>query len=211
MVPKRGSSCSGWARFCSRHYAWTLRTQNPGLLRAVDGFVRNQFGSDTYQVLAQRYFDEPRFSYINGLAHLSPYDNLVRRYAESIGRRIPGISHEVIRLFKAHAWPGNVRELDNEVRRMVALAENGEFLSNKHLSPDMARLAPGDPLDHHFVLNGGGSLKEIVERLEMRLVSEALHRNKWNHSKVARELGLSRVGLANKIKRYTLNQNGKQG
>jgi two-component system, NtrC family, response regulator HupR/HoxA len=140
-------------------------------------------------------------------------DHLVRRYAESLGRRIPGISHEVIRLFKAYAWPGNVRELDNEVRRMVAMAESGEFLSNKHLSPDLARLAPGDRPDHPFLLHGGGSLKEIVERLEMRLVSESLHRNQWNHSKVARELGLSRVGLANKIKRYGLsqNKNGKPG
>lgn len=135
---------------------------------------------------------------------------LTRKYAESIGRKIPGISHEVIRLFQSYDWPGNVRELENELRRMVALADSGEFLSFDHLSVEMARLAPNDHHhDHHSILNGGGTLKEIVERLEMRLVSQALQRQKWNYTKVARELGLSRVGLANKIKRYHLDKPGE--
>lgn len=40
----------------------------------------------------------------------------------------------------------------------------------------------------------------------MRMVAQALQRNKGNYTKVARELGLSRVGLASKIKRYHLDR-----
>ena len=134
-------------------------------------------------------------------------DHLAHKYADSINRKIPGISHEVMRLFKSFSWPGNVRELENEVRRMVALAESGEFLAPKHLSHDLLMLLPQDRADDlHTFLNGGGTLKDLVERMETRLVTEALRRNKWNYSKVARELGLSRVGLANKIKRYHLDR-----
>lgn len=142
---------------------------------------------------------------VEDIAVLAEY--LARKYAESIGRRIPGISHEAIRLFQAYPWPGNVRELENEVRRMVALAESGEFLSLKHLSSDMSSLLPDDKTqDHHSLFNDGGTLKEVVERLEIRMVTQSLQRNKWNYSKVARELGLSRVGLASKIKRYHLDR-----
>ncbi|MGH9803195.1 MAG: sigma 54-interacting transcriptional regulator, partial [Blastocatellia bacterium] len=142
---------------------------------------------------------------VEDIAVLAEY--LGRKYAESISRRIPGISHEVIRLFQSYQWPGNVRELENEVRRMVALAESGEFLSPEHLSDDMAQLLPDDTShDHHSLFNGGGTLREVVERLEMRMVAQALQRQKWNYTKVARELGLSRVGLANKIKRYNLDK-----
>jgi two-component system, NtrC family, response regulator HupR/HoxA len=35
-----------------------------------------------------------------------------------------------------------------------------------------------------------------------------LLRHRWNQSRAANELGLSRVGLANKIKRYGLNETG---
>jgi len=135
-------------------------------------------------------------------------EHLANRYAESIGRKILGIALDVMRRLKAHRWTGNVRELENEMRRMVALAENGEFLSVKHLSDELAAIdgsiASGELSFDQRTLNGGGTLKETVERIERQLVSQALIRNKWNHSKAARELGLSRVGLTNKVKRYNL-------
>ena len=52
----------------------------------------------------------------------------------------------------------------------------------------------------------GETLKDRVESLERHLVREALARYRWNQSRVAEELGLSRVGLANKIKRYGLDE-----
>jgi two-component system response regulator HupR/HoxA len=50
------------------------------------------------------------------------------------------------------------------------------------------------------------NLKQSVESLEKHLVTETLTRLHWNQSKAAHELGLSRVGLANKIKRYGLGR-----
>ncbi len=134
---------------------------------------------------------------------------LANRYAESVGRRIPGITLEVMRRLKAHYWSGNVRELENEMRRMVALAEDGEFLAIKHLSEELAnievtRIQDEFSREHNALLESGGNLKDVVEKMERQLVSNSLLRNKWNYTKVAKELGLSRVGLANKIKRYKI-------
>jgi two-component system response regulator HupR/HoxA len=39
-------------------------------------------------------------------------------------------------------------------------------------------------------------------------VGEVLSRHRWNQSRAANQLGLSRVGLANKIKRYGLDETG---
>ncbi len=137
-------------------------------------------------------------------------EHLAQRYAESLGRKIPGITLDVVRRLKAHQWSGNVRELENEMRRMVALAENGEFLAVKHLSDEFAAIEIPTTDEHKLELkdffNDGGTLKENVEKMESELVSQVLLRNKWNYTKSARELGLSRVGLANKIKRYKIEQ-----
>ncbi|MGE0118322.1 MAG: sigma-54 dependent transcriptional regulator [Dongiaceae bacterium] len=128
-----------------------------------------------------------------------------QKHAEAIGRRILGISADVLEQLKLHDFPGNVRELENEVRRMVALAKDGEFLTRRLLSPTITALAPQVPADDPIPdLLDGDTLKEKVEALEKHLVRDALARHRWNQSKAAAELGLSRVGLANKIKRYEL-------
>jgi len=130
---------------------------------------------------------------------------LAYRYGESIGRRILGISPEVNEKFKLHDWPGNVRELDNEVKRMVALAENGEYLGVANLAPHIKELVPASAGCASCDELEGDTLKEKIEFIESRLVEDALQRHRWNQSRAAADLGLSRVGLANKIKRYGLN------
>jgi two-component system response regulator HupR/HoxA len=54
----------------------------------------------------------------------------------------------------------------------------------------------------------GGSLKERIEMLEARILKETLIRHRWNKSRAAKELGLSRVGLRNKLERYGLERVG---
>jgi len=76
------------------------------------------------------------------------------------------------------------------------------------MSPEFARLNPAAGSQSRMLgpLKGKATLKARVEALEAQLVSEALLRHKANQSRAARELGISRVGLANKIKRYHLDE-----
>lgn len=135
-------------------------------------------------------------------------DHVARHYGARIGRRVLGFAPALIERLKAFDWPGNVRELENEVKRMVAVAENGEYLTEHHLSPRLAALPPPAPRGGLPFLNldSDESLKEKIETVEAQLVLAALQRQRWNQSKTAAELGLSRPGLANKIKRYGLRE-----
>jgi two-component system, NtrC family, response regulator HupR/HoxA len=138
---------------------------------------------------------------------------LIKKYvAVMIGRRVPGIAAEVMQKLQSYAFPGNVRELENEMRRIVALVENGEFITLKYLSPEIARSRPQPGrLPGIASAPGGVSLKSAVEHLEAQLVQQCLQRHNWNNSRASRELGLSRVGLANKIKRYALSRPTEEG
>jgi DNA-binding NtrC family response regulator len=48
------------------------------------------------------------------------------------------------------------------------------------------------------------SLKKATEELERRMIAEALESTRNNQQQAARILGLSRQGLINKMKRYSL-------
>ena len=134
-------------------------------------------------------------------------EHAAQKYAESLHKKVPGISADALQRLKVHPFPGNVRELENEVRRMVALAGDGEFLSAKLMSPEFARLVPREArAAGPSFAEARGSVKDKVEALEMHLVAQSLLAHRWNHSRAARDLGLSRVGLANKIKRYKLDR-----
>ena len=127
----------------------------------------------------------------------------IEKYAGVVGRRVVGVTKDALAKLEAYGFPGNVRELETEIRRMVAIAEQGGYISSRHLSPvfDSVRVRQEEPVGF---ATEGASLKEMVENLEKHVVFACLQRHLWNQSRAADELGLSRVGLANKIKRYGL-------
>ena len=51
-----------------------------------------------------------------------------------------------------------------------------------------------------------GNLKDRIEKLEYRILKETLVRHRWNKTRAAEELGLSRVGLRSKLERYGIEQ-----
>jgi two-component system response regulator HupR/HoxA len=120
---------------------------------------------------------------------------------QMFNRRIPGFDPETLRLMQRYPWPGNIRELHNEIQRMAVLCDGDTNLRPDLLSPLIldfgSAAAPNGG-------QAGGTLKERVEELERALIAESLKRNGRNISRVADELGLSRVGLRSKIARYDI-------
>jgi transcriptional regulator with PAS, ATPase and Fis domain len=97
-------------------------------------------------------------------------------------------------------WPGNVRELENEIERASTLAGNDTEITPDYLSERIKAVA-----DINGVSDAGGAtLKEATARVERQMVADALRKSGGNRSQAARELGLTRQGLLNKITRYDI-------
>ncbi len=132
---------------------------------------------------------------------------LLETASRALGKTADGFSNEALACIAAYRWPGNVRELQNEILRMVALADS-PLLGADLLSPRVLRTPVGESeaAELAWFSNISGNLKERMEQLEIQVVKESMIRHRWNKSRAARELGLSRVGLRSKLLRYGLEE-----
>jgi two-component system response regulator HupR/HoxA len=131
---------------------------------------------------------------------------ILQRGRIQLGARVEGFAPATLACLQAYRWPGNTRELQNEIHRMLALADT-PLLGPELLSQRVLRGAQGEADERDLsVLDGvEGSLKERLDHLEARIIKETLLRHRWNKTRAAEELGLSRVGLRSKLARYGLD------
>ncbi len=123
-----------------------------------------------------------------------------------LGKQVRGFTPEALECLQNYHWPGNVRELQNEVKRMLVLAAE-DWLGAELISPHVLRAAPSEvEADLAVLETATGTLKERIEALEARILKETLIRHRWNKTRAAQELGLSRVGLRSKLERYGLEK-----
>lgn len=132
---------------------------------------------------------------------------LLDKVQKQLGKTVKGLTDEALACIEAYHWPGNVRELHNEIQHLVVMGPENGMLGADLISPRILRAAPEDEAADIELLAGlDGPLKERIEQLEARILRETLIRHRWNKSRAARELGLSRVGLRAKLERYGLEK-----
>jgi DNA-binding NtrC family response regulator len=122
--------------------------------------------------------------------------HFLARFAERFGVSPLRAPEALADRLAGHTWPGNVRELENAMERLVALSP-AEGLDLSLLGTGGAATAERAPLP----------LKERVGAYERGLLVEALRETRGNRTEAARRLGISRVTLHDKLRRYALGEN----
>lgn len=118
------------------------------------------------------------------------------RFARETGKPVPGLDPSARALLSSYPFPGNVRELENAVERAVILGSGGDLsasdfsFAGERLAPAADAAGPG----------GEGSLDDA----EKAAIEAALRRNGGHRERSARELGIARRTLLNKMRKYGL-------
>ncbi len=132
---------------------------------------------------------------------------LLEKAMAVFGKTVKGLSPELISCLKRYSWPGNVRELQNEIHRLLILGtENTELGAELLTQRVLVAAQPENEGELVLLQNFEGTLKKRIEMLEAKILHETLIRHRWNKSRAAKELGLSRVGLRGKLERYGLEK-----
>ncbi len=118
----------------------------------------------------------------------------------------PGLHPESLSLFMRYRWPGNATELKEEIRSLLALSSKDGVLPPEHVSLRIRESVGGTSQALARALDDSQSLKQAVEILERQIIHEGLIRTRGNKSHLARQLGISRSNLLQKLAKYGLNR-----
>jgi DNA-binding NtrC family response regulator len=127
-------------------------------------------------------------------------EHFLEKFSLDTGKKIYGLSDESMRILMEYNWPGNIRQLANTIEHAIVVANEleiqvcdfpGYIVASK--AEDTTKAATRET-------------PQSLEELEKEYMMNTLRINNWNIRKSADILGINRVTLYNKIKKYGLKK-----
>ncbi len=126
---------------------------------------------------------------------------MTARFNTKFRKQLFDISPEAMGALESFHWPGNIRQLENAVQQAVLVSSGPELLL-EHLPPPI-RDQHNAPRARSGV--SADSLAQSREATEKNTIQRALQSHNFSRSRAASALGISRVTLYKKMKKYGLN------
>ncbi len=177
------------------------------------------------ELIAQKKFREDFFFRINVFPIFLPplrdrtedipllVNTFIPRLHTITGKQITGLTPTAMERFMRYRWPGNVRELKSALEFAFVIAEDG-LIDLDQLPPNIAQvewrpIQPDQqfresighqnyPQMHAFTSNSSGNAEKIA-------LIEALRQTNGNQTQAARLLGINRVTVWNRMKKYGID------
>jgi DNA-binding NtrC family response regulator len=177
-------------------------------------------------LIEQRKFRDDLFFRINVFPiHLPPLRErsediplmvqaFIRRLRSKTGKEISGLTPEAMECFMNYDWPGNVRELKSALEFAFVIAESGlidlEQLPPKITNRNPTPVAPQNPApqgamphDNEMILSSPVARPRNIA--EKEALVNALRQANGNQSQAARILGINRVTVWNRMRKYGID------
>ena len=129
---------------------------------------------------------------------------LAARFNRKFKKDLYDISSEAIAALESFPWPGNLRELENVMQQAVLMSQ-GPLLLLQHLPEEIRQHGQGETV----AATAGDTLLRNRELAERAVIQRALASHGYSRAKAANELGISRVTLYKKMKKYGLMDLGR--
>jgi two-component system response regulator HupR/HoxA len=131
-------------------------------------------------------------------------DAFLASNAKSSSKPIKAVRADCMEVLMNYDWPGNVRELENEIERLCVLNGDDRDITAEYISPRITSLVKAGQTGVKY----SGSLKGTMEEVERQMITEGLVKHRFNRSRLAKDLGMSRASLISKISKYGLDKTG---
>ena len=168
--------------------ATILAATNKDLLKAIEN---GEFRKDLYYRLnVIPIYVAPLRERKEDIPLLANY--FVQIYNERLDKKVLTIDKGAMDILQGYDWPGNIRELKNLIERIMIFKKN-----------DSIEI---DDLSEEIRQKSLSSNSTSLEDAEKDVIEKALIKNKWNISRTAKELNITRQTLRNKIEKHKIEK-----
>ena len=165
-----------------------IAATNRDLRKAVE---RGDFREDLFYRL--KVFDIVIAPLRDRAADILPLSEaLLQDIAKSFARPPAGLTRDAREALLRYHWPGNVRELRNALERAAILCEGG-LIRAEHLALEGTGKPPG-------------AVATDLGTIERETITQVLRDCRWNRTKAAKRLGLTRTQLYLRLQKYGIEK-----
>jgi transcriptional regulator with GAF, ATPase, and Fis domain len=192
---------------------------------SVDVRIITATNKNLEELIAQKRFREDFFFRINVFPIFLPplrnrtedipllVNTFIPRLHSITGKQITGLTSAAMERFMRYRWPGNIRELKSALEFAFVIAEDG-LIDLDQLPPNIAQVEwpsiQSNPLlkesighqnqqqPRYFTANSSGNAEKSA-------LIEALRQTNGNQTQAARILGINRVTVWNRMKKYNID------
>lgn len=128
-------------------------------------------------------------------------------FNRKFGKRLTGVSKDVLNLLEHYPWPGNIRELEH-LCECIAVTAKGPTINIKDLPSGFGSLFPTSGKESSPAI-AITMLNEAIREFERQYLEAALKDQGWHQGKTAKLLRIHRKTLETKLKKYGLVKPGR--
>jgi len=126
------------------------------------------------------------------------------QYAKKFNKKIDGFSDEAKALLLNYLWPGNIRELKNVIER-ISILQNEKIISKENVMEELGyAMEDGKNRIKLSIDSDTLNFKDMMEAVEIQLITEAFEKSNRNISRTARMLQIPRETLRYKLEKFKI-------
>jgi arginine utilization regulatory protein len=158
-----------------------------------------------YRIAGYNLYIPPLKDRGNDLFELSEY--YISKFNLVMNKNVVSITDELRNIMDNYDWPGNIRELEHFIENiMVRTSDFDRYLRAENIPEYILEV-----MDSNHVVNVSNKksnkpLQEILDNMEYELILKALENNKWNVTKSADELGVTRQSLIYRMRKHNISR-----
>ncbi|SNZ03937.1 DNA-binding transcriptional response regulator, NtrC family, contains REC, AAA-type ATPase, and a Fis-type DNA-binding domains [Persephonella hydrogeniphila] len=126
-------------------------------------------------------------------------NHFIEKYNQKYQKNIRGIKPEALRLLVSYDWPGNVRQLESVISKAIILADDGEFIEENHLDPEIKVSEEKFPFEY------SKAKKSYMERFMKTYLGVILSITGGNISQAAKLAKIERQSLQKLLRKHNID------